>query len=184
MDIRPYLLKRKSKIKTYVWLMNRYNELNGKIANDIEFKKKYRWFYGMVLAKSITPAMSDQYFQYMEDHYNEDLSFDKVLDDVSAITGRNEISFASKLLATINPNTVIWDRNIRAYLDIDDANDNAETKLLYKELCLEMIDIVESPAGQDWIKIFDELFGDEFDVSKITDVKKVDFVLWVLGGRI
>lgn len=42
MDIRPYLLKRKSKIKAYVWLMNRYNELNGKIANDIEFKKKYR----------------------------------------------------------------------------------------------------------------------------------------------
>lgn len=40
-----------------------------------------------------------------------------------------------------------------------------------------MIDIVESPAGQDWIKIFDELFGDGFDVSKITNVKKVDFVL-------
>ena len=49
------------------------------------------------------------YFKLMQEMRSKDVSFGDILTSINKETGRIEASFSSKLLATINPNYLIWD---------------------------------------------------------------------------
>ena len=93
-------------------------------------------------------------------------------------------AFASKLLATINPEHPIWDSQVLRFLDkkIEDTPDRQEKirrcVALYAQIEQEIGAFILTPQGQECIALFDRVFPDCKDFSNF---KKIDFYLWNLG---
>jgi hypothetical protein len=99
--------------------------------------------------------------------------------------GRLDASFASKLLATINPNLPVWDQFILKHfcLKKPSTNPNQEARILqantiYEELIRKYKDFLAGEASKTWIKLFDEYYPS----YKITPIKKIDLIIWQARG--
>lgn len=179
------LWKRRHKIRKYVEIMYDLKCTDGHVASDKEkFQKKYKYLYGMNLSH-LSDDFYKIYFKFLEDNYNnKSITFDKIIKTMSKASGRIEVSFSSKLLATINPNRAVWDRNVRDHLGISDVKSideaiesyaDLETRLTEDYLCLadEYRHIVEKTfITEDWYGLID-----------ITDIKIIDLILWSLGKK-
>ena len=88
-----------------------------------------------------------------------------------------EMSFASKLLHTIDPHFPIWDSQVRKKLKINgsiktfDDGDKA-----YNDLCGCYAKMKIDPQFKTFVSDFDSLFP---GFNWITDTKKIDFYLWL-----
>ena len=90
-------------------------------------------------------------------------------------TGSIHASFSSKLLATVNPNMPIWDKFVLQNLGLRTPYSYEKGRLqktiqLYQKIC-------------DWYKTDEAIkklavFNQQFPGTNITDVKKIDFILW------
>jgi len=92
---------------------------------------------------------------------------------------RIEASFASKLVATINPNQPIIDQYVLKNLNLkkptySDRNRLIKTVQVYEDVCERLNEIRESEEGREIIRQFDEKYPN----CKITDIKKLDLVFW------
>ena len=205
-EIRKALLsqRRIRGIRNYITIMKMRENID---LNFDDFKEKYKNFYGMKRAIRghyipDSEKFYDVYFQYLKENLgNTSLSFEKVLKDLyeTHISNRVEASFSSKLLATINPNMPVWDQNVFYQLKIPkpktDPNHKdhqiKETIQTYQTLMDKVLKYLNSDLGQEYIHIFDEVFDEIFqndnDIfswkKNITDVKKIDFILWSLGKK-
>jgi hypothetical protein len=97
--------------------------------------------------------------------------------------GKLEASFASKLLATINPNLPVWDKHVLRNADLKDPAwcKDWETRVkkadtVYQQLIKKYADFVHGEEGKRWIQLFDE----RYPKTNITPVKKIDFISWQL----
>ena len=164
-------------------------------ATDKEYQKNFNHYYRMRRDAS----WLDAFYAYMDENKNnKDITFEKILRYLSDIehtvrqskknpTGKAktvEASFASKMLATINPDHPIWDSQVMAALGkrIDDKLDT-EDKIkacirIYQEIEDEVASFINSPDGQECIALFDQMFPDG---KRFSDFKKIDFYLWNLG---
>lgn len=178
------LWKRRHKIRKYVEIMYDFKCTNGHVASDEKFQKKYKYLYGTNLSH-LSDDFYKIYFKFLEDNYNnKSIPFEKIIKTMSKASGRIEASFSSKLLATINPNRAVWDKNVRDHLGIPDVKsiseaiesyDELETRLAENYLCLadEYRHIVEKTfITEDWYGLID-----------ITDIKIIDLILWSLGKK-
>lgn len=182
--IKECLYKKKKRIQKYVEIMKKLKENNGKLSEL--GKKKYKSFYGMNHAFSLSKDFYKIYFKYLEDNYhNTEINFSEVLDVISKASGRIEKSFASKLLATINPNRAVWDKNVSSRLELPEPKSIEEAKELYDELEKKLkIQYLNDKSVKKYIKIFDETFKDEnWNLKDITPMKKIDLILWSLGKK-
>ena len=110
---------------------------------------------------------------------NQNLRFEEVLLSLQK-TGRIEASFTSKLLATINPHLPVWDKKVLFHLS-DKLAISAYTGDLVKDCVIKynsMVnyyrEFIKAEEGTAIIKSFQEKHPD----APITDLKKIDFVLW------
>lgn len=111
-------------------------------------------------------------------------TFGDVLDHLYETTKRYEPSFSSKLVATLNPDKPVWDihvlRNINqkapAYYS---PNKIEDAKGCYANMEDWYQTFLASDQGTGWIKQFNELI---IEHDKLTDLKKVDFILWQMRG--
>ncbi len=203
-EIREALLQKRriNGIKRYINIMKKRDNIEFYFE---DFKEEYQKFYGMKRAIRgyhipDSEKFYDVYFQYLKENLgNTSLSFEKVLKDLydSHISDRVEASFSSKLLATVNPNMPVWDQNVFYQLKIPkpktDSNHKDyqinETIKTYQVLMDKILEYLNSDLGREYIRVFnqvfDEVFQDDCDIfiwkENITDVKKIDFVLWSLG---
>ncbi len=196
--IRESLKSRVDGIKTYEKLMKRIDKIKeGKDEIDEDFKKDYRNFYKMNIAKSLKEEFYNKYFGYMKEQIkNDSLEFGIILKEFyKDFPNRVEASFSSKLLATINPDKPVWDKNVLnnlrdlGYSDIikipksrnDDKNKQIdETIDMYNKLeHILNTEYLETDEGKRYIEIFNdtlEKYG--IDVSYIKTIKKIDLILW------
>ena len=140
-----------------------------------------------------------EFYSYFEKNKNrKDITFEEILRYISNIehsvkvTESNpsgkaktvEASFASKMLATINPNHPIWDSQVLRFLNIktnecqNSSNKIDEYIRIYNEIEIEISNFIKTDCGKECIRIFDETFPNCKDFS---DYKKIDFYLWNLG---
>lgn len=159
----------------------------GNIVNNNEFKKIYTKFY-VLIGAGLTPEFLDRYFELLE---KRETNLKKILSELSKIPRRKgdyavELSFASKLIHTINNDQPIYDSrvakifNIKFNYGIKDINERINDRLTaYNLLKKEFNEVLADQEVKEIVK----RFKGRLKVN-IGDVKMLDFMLWKLGEMI
>ena len=123
---------------------------------------------------------AEHYFRLMEQMKNsQEVNFRMVLGQVRLIQNTYEVSFSSKQLHTLNPRCLIWDSVVTGRhfgIKVPTSRENREEACSkrYEEYEEKFLKFLSSEEGQLIIRLFDGKFPD----SGISDVKKIDFILW------
>jgi hypothetical protein len=147
------------------------------VSKNKEFQKKYNAYYRV---RQRTEDWYQTYYAFLEQHKNSLISFANTIDYLNATLGRYEPSFSSKLVATINPFKPVWDEHVlnntghtapsyQSPRKLDDA------KTAYQSIEQWYIEFLRSDSGRLCVNTFNEKV---FRYYQITDLKKVDFILW------
>jgi len=169
--------KSKVGIKQYVEIMSLFHEVD--VSTDKSFQRKFNSFYRI---RQRSAEWYETYYNYMETHKSKSLDFKDALRYFNMHLSRYEPSFSSKLVATINPNMPVWDQFVLKNIGLKPP---AYTSVDKFELAIKTYDQIN-----EWYELFmasEEAFSiiETFKLivsehEKITDLKKVDFVLWQL----
>ncbi|MDP1995070.1 MAG: hypothetical protein Q8K40_07480 [Ignavibacteria bacterium] len=165
-------------VSQYVEIMKMFSSLN--VAEDDYFKTKFNGYYRV---RQRSKEWYQSYYSYMESHKGLMVSFRDVLSYMKMHTNRYEPSFSSKLLATHNPNMPIWDKQVLRSLKMEAPNSYSKNRLedsvaLYNRICTWYSEQMNTPLCRFIINKFDERYT---NYNSVSDVKKIDFVLWRLG---
>jgi len=151
------------------------------IEKDEPFQKKFKTFYRMYNAHK-DPEFYKKYFKLLKKanaEGNGDIHY--ILTQLKHVGNKNELSFASKLLATVNTKLPIWDSKVRERI-----NEGGVIKLKnnYKSIeeCVEAYNSLLA-WYKNYMKSADakkmiENFDSHLPKQKITPIKKVDFIFW------
>ena len=164
-------------LEKYKYIMDRLQKTD--VSNDEEFQRVFRDFYQM--RRFYSDDFAKHYFILMEQLKTaRDISFRMAIERIKHIQGSFEMSFSSKLVHTINPRHPIWDSivtnrhfEIKApYASVKDReNACCQQYKMYEDQFYNYLSTVEA---QTLIRMFDKRFPD----NGISDVKKIDFILW------
>ncbi|WP_326512180.1 hypothetical protein [Clostridium intestinale] len=172
--INEAMKKVKPGLEKYLNIMNIVNEVD--VSKDENFQKAFNGFYRIRQRSSI---FYEKYYSFMESYKSRDISFDKTLLYFYSELGRVEASFSSKLVATINPNLPIWDSVVLKNLNLSQPHYYSKNRIqeiinLYDKINQWYQKFILTDEGKEIISIFDKNYPD----TPITEVKKIDFVLW------
>lgn len=161
-------------MRKYVWLMQNLMETD--VSSDLEFQRAFNGFYRM---RQRPKEFYRVFFLFLEQNkHRTDLTYEEVLNYLYQQTGCIHASFSSKLLATVRTDMPIWDQFVLKNLGLRAPYSYEKDRLrktvqLYQRIC-------------DWYQTSEaaeklELFQQAFPETAISDVKKIDFILW--GSR-
>lgn len=170
-------------------------DLTKNIATDVDFQKNFTNYYRV---RRDVDWLQRFYNFFENNKNNKNITFEEILRYLSNVehkvkqttknpTGKAktvEASFASKMLATINPDHPIWDSQVLRCLNIKindalDHNDKIEECIkIYRELEKEIEAFRVTDEGKACLELFDKAFP---SCQNFSDFKKIDFYLWNLG---
>lgn len=162
-------------IGQYLEIMELFPSVN--VAKNTNFQRKFKAFYRV----RQRPAMWYKiYFSFMQRSKEDKPTFDRVIDHLNRSLGRYEPSFSSKMVATLDPEQPIWDAFVLkntntiapSYQSRDKLN---QAKSAYRTIQDWYREFLDSGDGKRVVRIFNENVKKH---AKITNLKKVDFVLW------
>lgn len=161
-------------LQQYLWLQSKITG-NRDFHEDTEFRRKYNHFYRIRRAS----AWQNVFYGLMDRAKKEQLHLQFVLDALRQSTGRVEASFASKLLATINPALPVIDSVILKNLGMRLPSATEPDRILkvckiHKQLAECFQEFLNSDNG----KYLVEAFKRKYPNAKITETKMLDLVLW------
>lgn len=172
--VRAALLEMEPRIINYFEIMRTFHTTN--VKEDTKFRTLFNGFYRIMKKK---PEFYNLFYSYLEQHKSKELKYEDVLQYFYKEFGRIEKSFSSKLLATVNPNMPVWDTIVLSRLGMIAPAAKVPNRF---ERTVEMYyDIVE------WYKIYlttdnakeaIQIFDDVFPCNSVTNIKKIDLVLW------
>ncbi|MGZ3881750.1 MAG: hypothetical protein ACXVBF_10450 [Flavisolibacter sp.] len=98
--------------------------------------------------------------------------------------GRYEPSFSSKLVATVDPFKPVWDEHIlnntgHTAPSYQSNTKFSDAKAAYSSIEGWYMEFLKSDTGKLCVNTFNEKVEQYFE---ITDLKKVDFILWQTRG--
>lgn len=170
-------IKIKDAVYDYTWIMK-----NLKTQNE-EFKRKFANFYKLNLG--IKKEEDKKYFfSLLKDSLrkNND-NYSNVLGRLSRKTGRNEMSFASKIIATVNPEMPVIDKIVLSHLKISRPSYGSlnhrkdKSVYIYGEIEEDYKKFLNTTKGKELMNTFNNEIQQQRNF-KITDFKKLDFILW------
>lgn len=158
----------------YQWIQTQFAS-NDEAHDDAGFRRRFNRFYRV----RRNAAWQATYYALMGRARRDALQFDAVLESLRRTTDRIEASFASKLIATINPDFPVLDkfvlRNVGQCLPAARRSDRvAEVALLHASLKIAFDEYLRTADGRYLVQAFNRLYPD----SGITEVKMLDLVLW------
>lgn len=174
----------RSGIDRYCKIMSLFK--NGDGCEDATFRRLYAGFYRV--RRSAT--WLESYFAIMSDFgRRRENDFECILKAVDSISGGGvELSFSSKMLATINPRMPIWDSQVKNALGLADVTAHgskdfreAQAIELYKKLRSEFARLLATKNIREEIAAFDNLLPEY--AKALTSEKKLDYLLWSAGKR-
>lgn len=161
-------------LNKYISIMHDFESTD--VFAELNFQKKFKGFYKI----RRNQEFCNQYFSILQKHKkNKILSFEYVLTALLT-NGKLEASFSSKLLATINPELPVWDkevlRNIESELKpLSSTGDRIKDAVHKYNAMADYYKIkLQSDEGKQMIQLFD----DKYPATNITNLKKIDFILW------
>lgn len=169
-------------LSVYHWLQDNLHTRN--VAIDQEYRKRYGHYYGM---RFVSNEYRERYFQMMEDLKNiPGVSFREISQQLYLVDQKHEFSFISKLLHTIDPSCPIYDSRVARVLGITRYPKNDFQKVLKRdEGILDKLRNVYHQLETD-SRLTELLIQiDQRTPDKPMSIeKKLDFILWALGGII
>lgn len=176
-EIQAAIQRADKGIKQYQELMRMLPTVD--VSMDRDFQRRYN---GLYRVRSRPLSWYPSYYALMQKLKLgcRNVEFAQVLDDIHAATGRYEPSFSSKLVATLDPLKPVWDTYVLSNLGhrppaYGNKNKLALAKDSYRAIEQWYAQFLSSADGLLCIREFDSLVENH---SGITDVKKVDFILW------
>ncbi len=146
------------------------------VSEDVAFQKKFNGFYRMRQRK---PEFYEEYFNYLESNKNLKVSFDEALTHFYNKFDRIEASFCSKLVATIDSDLPVWDTFVLQNLGLKKPPQYSRDRLnktinLYSKIKEWYLNFMFTDEGKYLIDLFDR----KYPSVNITNVKKIDLILW------
>lgn len=164
--------------------MNKYKQIMESlhytdVSTNADFQRAFNRFFVM---RSRTPLYYDKFYSFLAERKNVGATFEETLEELKSANGKLEISFSSKLVHVIDPTQPIWDRNVSVQhfgMKVPGHGKpinvrQAEVIKMYRDYCRRFYDYLDSNEGQALIRLFDNIYPH----SELTDVKKLDFILW------
>ena len=151
------------------------------------FQKHFNGFYNI---RRPAEWREKYYALFQEMRAAEKVDFSLIINRLHETTGRVKPSFASKMLATIDGAAPVWDRRVITALKRYDpklpvvptefAVGQIERGIAgYQALQETCRELLVKPIGKQCIEQFDRCLS---DYSAISNVKKLDVVLWCAGN--
>lgn len=180
------LEKRKNDVDRYFYITSVF-EQNEPISDNEEFKETYKTFYVMRTA-GLSQQHFDKYFELLDGQVNNLERILNELYEIKTLKQQNSLqfSFATKLLHTVNNNLPIYDNQVKKTLGLPDPfkySDNSrykKTKAIltyYENLKMIYRQLLEKASIKKLIEDIRNKFG--WTADQISDVKILDFILWV-----
>lgn len=175
-EIERILCKKELKIglEKYLTIMNLLH--NTDVSKDADFQKLYNGFYKMRQRKR---EFYNSYYLLLEQKKKSEVTFQEIFLSLKEKTNRNEASFSSKMVASINPDMPVWDQFVMKNAGIKVPSysvKNREQRIItaYETLVEWYADYLQTQEAKDIIKVFNL----KFPKAEITDIKKIDLFLW------
>ena len=164
-------------LKEYRGIMKTFEKVNAK--RNLEFQKSFNNFYRIQRRRS---KFYKDFYKKLEASKGKNPDFEEVLVYLWKASGRKNVekSFASKLVHTLNPNMPILDSVVLDHFGLGKEVNAGKHRLgrgveLYDALGIWYREYLESPEGKKDLEKFDK----KFHHSGITDIKKLDFMIWM-----
>ena len=172
----------KSKIEKIQSGIKKYQYLRQQLfVTDVSTNQDFqRMFNGFFRMGRRTQAYYNDYYCYLQQHKMTGISFADALTHLYLKHGRLEMSFVSKMVALVDPTFPIWDSVVtKGHFGIIAPSINTKNRLQkgiekYKQYCRCYDTYMQSDEARKKIAEFNTLFPK----TDITDVKKLDFMLW------
>ena len=161
----------------YLFIMKNLHNL------DNEFKRKFAHFYKLNQGMKNANNQKSFFNLLKECINNKQDDYATVLKKLSLKTGRNEMSFASKIVATVNPEKPIIDRIVLGHFKIsrpsygDLKHKISKSINIHNEIEEEYLQFLKSKLGEELMDNFNKKIKQQHNF-KITNIKKLDFILW------
>lgn len=165
----------------YIFLQNKYKI--GEIDDD--FKRKYKKFYVLSGRHSFTEKHCNIYFSLL---INKEKNLEVILNKLYEIPPHKcWLSYASKLIHTIDNNNPIYDSNIKNILKLNEVSGGSKDEKIkqyldiYNDLNNEFNFLLGDKKINDILEESrNKLKEAPFDFRLISDVKLLDSLLWAL----
>ncbi len=172
--VRTAIHAARREIEAYRWLRRALPDVD--VTMDEEFQRRFNAHFRIAQRSRQWHAV---YYRLLETFKVVGAEFVDVLYELWEDTGRYEPAFASRLVATIDPDRPVWDRfalmqsglRAPAYLDPDKLRKAEE---VYRQLREWYADYLQSDGGRRILELFDETAPDFADLGP---QKKLEFVL-------
>lgn len=149
---------------------------NVDVSANHNFQRKYNGFYRMGRRN---PEYYDCYYNYMEKQKNNNITFKDTLAYLYNSVERYEASFSSKLVATLKPTMPIWDKFVLENIGlVAPAYGTRDRMNKIIDVYSKIVDWYEKYLNTDDAKFIIKLFDEKIGQQNITNLKKIDFVLW------
>ena len=152
------------------------------VSKNMDFQRRFNHFYKVRRNQD----WRKKYYEIFERNKakKEEVTFENILCNIYVFTDRTEASFASKLLATLNPDKPIWDSRVLNFLGLKPTGKSASDR---QDSIIEVYGKIENwykkylitTEAKENIRIFDEMLP---CYSWISDVKKIDYIIWGLDA--
>jgi hypothetical protein len=173
--------KRKKQIEllaTYQYLQKHLDHVK-----EPDYQKKFNYFYQVRRNAEWRAKFYNLFSNYA---HNRIANFEQILYELSDATDRIEMSFASKLAATIDPDLPVIDRHVLSYLGWkstlpreDKEGRIAEIIDLHVTMKEVFNEFLKNANGQYLINTFATVYPEQ----EIGNMKILDFALWQSGGK-
>lgn len=169
-----------SMLEKYCWLEENLNKYD--LSTSAEYQRRFAHYYRMRFVSKEYRRAFFNLFQQIKS--NSDVSFEEVARKLYSVDEKHEFSFITKMLHTIDTSRPIFDSQVNAALNLRTYQPDFEKRLKKDCLILNQISehyqvIMKAPEVQ---KILSELDSRTYP-RKISDEKKIDFLLWALGDK-
>ncbi len=164
-------------LQKYCWIQAEVMQRD--VSTDAEFQRRFSGFYRI----RRNASWRRDFYAILEDRKYTKVEFSAVLDGLHSSTGRLEASFASKLVATIDPERPVIDsivlKNLGLRLPPYSARDRVPGILkVYEQLEEWYGTRLSEPATARVLSAFKAFYPD----ASVSDVKALDLVLWQIRG--
>lgn len=169
------LKRRHADLDRYAYTIRSLRSLN--VAQNQEYQRK---FNGLYMVRRNASWRSKFYALLETCKTGSEPKFVMVLDKLFKETGRIEASFASKLIATINPALPVYDSIVRINLGLPQRSSCGSDRIEllstdYANIQAHSSELTCKPRFRDLRAAFDDKFPEFRDFS---DAKILDFMIW------
>ncbi len=178
-EILSAIEKAKPGISKYLAIMDKLYTVD--VSSDADFQRSYNDFYKM---RQRSENWYSLYYALLERSKVRKPSFQSIIEELENIFNRCEPSFSSKLVATLDPWKPIWDMYVLENIIPQSETELQQTKVQvaigkYFSIQRWYQEFLSKGDGKKWIGLFNQQIPTYY---RITDVKKIDFILWQMRG--